>query len=87
MRKWTDKVLWFVIGVVTAGSLMVISTSRAVAPPPAVTPQCDHTDIERRLNAMEERFRRMDKAAAEEAQRERRQRRQSEGPPDFRDRP
>lgn len=84
MRKWTDKVLWFVIGVVTVGSLMFISTSRAFAP------QYDNerlTAIERRLTAIEERFRRMDKDAAEEAERQRHQRRQSEGPPDIRDRP
>lgn len=84
MRKWADKVLWFVIGAVAVGSLMFNSTSRAVAP------QYDNerlTAIERRLTAIEERFRRMDKDAAEEAERERRQRRQNEGPPDFRDRP
>lgn len=63
MRKWADKVLWFVIGAVAIGSLMGISTSPAVA-------QYDNerlSNIERRLNAIEERFRQMDKAAADAA--------------------
>lgn len=67
-RKWAYKALWFVIGAVAAASLMFISTSGAVAP------TADHerlTVIERRLTAIEERFRQMDKAAAEDAKRPR----------------
>lgn len=66
--NWAKRTLWFVIGAAATGLLMFISTSRAVAP------QCDnerHAAIERRLNAIEERFRQMDKAAAEEAKRPR----------------
>ena len=61
IKRLADKVMWFVLGVVVAGLLLASSTS-----PGKVEAAQDIQQLERRIAALEERFRQMDAAAAQQ---------------------